>query len=85
MGSELEYCFFFLKKIAVVFLDVLKMASASSSQRLTTRGGSSCGMLVVGLFFYLPSQNFPMRIWILDFPIHQKSLPIVYAWALPCV
>jgi hypothetical protein len=44
----------------------------------------SCGMLVVGLFFYLPSQThsqfskvqFPMRAWILDVPIHQKSLPI---------
>ena len=35
---------------------ILKMASALSSQRLLTRGGS-CGMFVVGSFFYLPSQT----------------------------
>jgi hypothetical protein len=36
-----------------------------------------------GMFFYLPSQTrqfsklqFPMRVWILDFLIHPKSLPI---------
>jgi uncharacterized membrane protein len=57
MDSKLEY-WFFLTKIAVVVLDVmiLKMASASTSQRLATRGGS-CGMLVIGSFFYLPSQT----------------------------
>ena len=41
MVSKLEY-WFLLTEIAVVVLDVLKMASTSASQ-LTTRGGS-CGM-----------------------------------------
>jgi hypothetical protein len=80
MGSKLEY-WFLLTKIAIVVLDVmiLKMASALSSQRLLTRGGS-CGMLVVGSFFNLPSQirqfshsSISNRVWILDFPIHRQS------------
>ena len=53
MGSKIEY-WFLLTKIAVVVLDVLKVASTLSSQSFTTRGGS-CGMLVVGSFFYLLS------------------------------
>ena len=52
---------------------ILTMVSMSLSHRLTTRGGS-CGMLVVGSFFYLPSQT--RQFSILDFPIHSKSLPI---------
>jgi uncharacterized membrane protein len=87
MGSKLDY-WFLLTKIAVMVLDVmiLKMVSALLSQRLTTRGGS-CSMLVVGLFFYLPSQTrqfskvqFPIGFgfWIFQFtkspfPIAQSS------------
>ena len=55
-----------LTKIAVVVLDVmiLKMASTTLSRRLTTHGGS-CGTLVRGSFFYLPSQ--PRQFSNLDF------------------
>ena len=84
MGSKLEY-WFLLTKIAVVVLDVmiLKMVSALPSQRLTIRGGS-CGMLVVGSFFYLPSQTrqfskvqFPIwfGFWIFQFTESPSQSP----------
>ena len=86
MGSKLEY-WFLLTKIAVVVLDVMilkKMASALSSQRLSS---GSCGMLVVGSLFYLPSQThqfskvqFPIGFgfWIFQFTESPSLLPEIH-------
>ena len=62
----------------------LKMASTSSSQRLMMTRGGSCGMLVMGSFFYLPSQTrqfskvqFPIvfGFWIFQFTESPSQLP----------
>ena len=72
MGSKLEYCFL-LMKIAVVVLDIRwKMVLAWILWHV---GG---GIALLPTFsnssiFQSPISN---RVWILDFPIHQKSLPI---------
>jgi hypothetical protein len=82
MGSKLEY-WFVITKIAAVVLDVMIKdgvgvgvpALDNSWWFLWHIGG---GIVLLPTFsnpsiFQSPISN---RVWILDFPIHQKSLPI---------
>jgi hypothetical protein len=83
MDSKLEYWFLLTKRAVVVLDEMIEDVVCIVVSALDNSWWISCGMLVMGSVFYLPSQTrqfsqvqFPMRGWILDFPIHQKSLPI---------
>ena len=73
MGIKLEY-WFLLTKISVLVLDVMIMIEDGVSIPALDDSWWILWHVGGGIVLILPSQT--NRLWILDFPIHQKSLPI---------